>query len=149
IDAADQPLRTAEREVARDGRVMDHDIHVRLQADIAGHDFLDGLAALGDGSAAVDLLEANDAGLRVIEGGGGLDVLAVEGLGQPMVDELGCGCSHDGISFLESSGQAAFRPWAAARTFGLAPTRSMKARRAENGARSTFVKADQPTIVKR
>src|SRR5690606_33909589 len=54
IDAANQPLGTAEREVARDGRVMDHDVHVRLQADIAGYDFLDGLAALGDGSAAVD-----------------------------------------------------------------------------------------------
>jgi hypothetical protein len=44
VGSSDSPLRAAQGEIASDGRVVHHDVHVRLETDVAGHGVADALS---------------------------------------------------------------------------------------------------------
>ena len=88
ILAPDQPLRTRHREIAGDGRVMRHDVHVRLQSDTGRHGFADAVGAARDGGAAMDLIDLNDRCIGMIHRRRGIDILRVEGAREPEIAEF-------------------------------------------------------------
>ena len=76
-------------EVAGDRRVMRDDVHVRFHADVGRHRLADALGASGRLGSAMDLIDLNDRSIRMVHGGGGFDVLRVEGACEPEVAEFG------------------------------------------------------------
>nr|WP_246733041.1 hypothetical protein [Rhizobium laguerreae] len=98
----DQPLRACHGEIARDGRVVGDDVHMRSQADIGGHGRADGIGAAGDGSATMHLVDLHDRGIGVIKGGCGFNIQSVESPGEPEVAEFGTGRTHGISPFLLS-----------------------------------------------
>src|SRR3546814_16151790 len=75
---------------------MGDDVHVRLQADVGRHGVADTLGAARRPGAAVDLVDLNDRGVRVIKGGRGLGILRVEGPRKPQVAEVWRGSAQIG-----------------------------------------------------
>ena len=94
IDAADQPLRARHGEVAGDGGVMGHDIHMRFQSDIGGHRLADAVRAARDAAATVDFVDLNDRGVGVVHRGRRVNVLRIEGACQPEIAKFGGRSTH-------------------------------------------------------
>lgn len=97
--ARDEPLRAGHREIARDGRMMGHDIHVQFKVDVGGHGRANAFRAASDLWSAMHLIDLDDRRLGVIEGGCSLDVLRIERAGEPQIAEFRAWRTRGDISF--------------------------------------------------
>ncbi len=88
VCTGDAPLRAAQSEVSRHSGVVNDDVHVRPQSDVACHGGANIVGAARHDGAAMHLLQANDAGFGVVHRCRGLDVLRVESSREPEVDEF-------------------------------------------------------------
>ena len=88
IGAGDAPLRAAERELSRHGRVVHDNVHVRFQTDVARHSLSNPCGAVRNCRGAMDLVQPDDTRVGMIHCGRGLDVMRVESSRQPEVNEF-------------------------------------------------------------
>ena len=90
VCAGDAPLRAAERELSRHGRVVHDNVHVRLQTDVARHGLSNPRGAVRHCRGAMDLVQPDDTRVGMIHCGRSLDVMRVESFRQPQVNEFWC-----------------------------------------------------------
>ena len=88
IEAGDAPLRAAEGELPRHGRMVDNNVHVRLQPDVARHGLSNPCGAVRHCRSTMDLVQPNHGRVGMIHGGRSLDVMRVESSRQPKVNEF-------------------------------------------------------------
>lgn len=88
IEAGDAPLRAAEGEVPGHGRVVDDNVHVRLQPDVARHGFSNPHGAARHCRGAMDLVQPNHGRIGMVHRGRSLDIMRVESSRQPEVNEF-------------------------------------------------------------
>jgi hypothetical protein len=88
ISAGDAPLRAAECELSGHGCVVDNNVHMRLQPDIAGHGFPNASRTARYFAGAVDLVQSDYGRFGMVHRGRSLDVMRVESSRKPEIHQF-------------------------------------------------------------